>query len=293
MNASDVEQVRSFNRIVAERLGALRDRFLGRTRPMPEARVLWEIGFSSIEVRELLGRLSLDSESLNRILSSLERRGLVAVSSQHGKRVQFVRLTRRGLAEREELDRRSDDLALQILDTFTERQRNSFLSAIGEAERLLQASMISFAIEDPSAPDAIWCLNQYFAELSTRFEAGFDPARSISAVAPDLTPPAGALFIARMRGNAVGCGALKFHPGHPAELKRMWMAPSVRGLGAGRRMLRVLEDYARSEGATTLRLETNRTLSEALALYRSAGYVEVHAFNTEPFAHHWFEKSLT
>ena len=39
-------------------------------------------------------------------------------------------------------------------------------------------------------------------------------------------------------------------------------------------------------------LETNKTLVEAIALYRSAGYVEVPAFNDEPFAHHWFEKRL-
>ena len=45
-------------------------------------------------------------------------------------------------------------------------------------------------------------------------------------------------------------------------------------------------------GATTARLETNRALVEAIEMYRSAGYVEVPAFNDEPFAHHWFEKRL-
>ena len=72
----------------------------------------------------------------------------------------------------------------------------------------------------------------------------------------------------------------------------MWVAESARGLGIARRILAELEAMRARSGATTARLETNRTLVEAIALYRSAGYVEVPAFNDEPFAHHWFEKRL-
>src|SRR5205814_4570361 len=104
------------------------------------------------------------------------------------------------------------------------------------------------------------------------FEAGFDPARSISADAHELTPPAGLLLVARLREGPVGCGALKFHEGAPAELKRMWVAPSARGLGLGRRLLRALEGQARAAGVDVVRLETNQALHEAIALYRREGY---------------------
>jgi ribosomal protein S18 acetylase RimI-like enzyme len=90
----------------------------------------------------------------------------------------------------------------------------------------------------------------------------------------------------------VGCGALKIRPGRPVELKRMWVSPDVRGLGLGRRLLRELERNAASAGADTVRLETNRSLTEAIALYRKAGYREVEAFNSEAYAHNWFEKRL-
>ena len=73
----------------------------------------------------------------------------------------------------------------------------------------------------------------------------------------------------------------------------MWVAESARGLGIGRRLLTELEASAVRSGASTARLETNRELVEAIAMYRSAGYIEVPAFNAEPFAHHWFEKRLT
>jgi ribosomal protein S18 acetylase RimI-like enzyme len=98
--------------------------------------------------------------------------------------------------------------------------------------------------------------------------------------------------VARARRRPLGCGALKFHGGEPAELKRMWVAEEARGLGVGRRLLRELERRAAAAGASSIRLETNAALTEAISLYRSAGYREVPAFNDEPYAHHWFEKQL-
>jgi DNA-binding MarR family transcriptional regulator/GNAT superfamily N-acetyltransferase len=293
MDAVAVRQVRSFNRTVAERIGALDDRFLQRGRPTSEARLLWEIGPDGAEVRELRGRLGIDSGYLSRVLRSLEKQGLVRTLADHeDRRVRRASLTKAGLNERAQLDRRSDALAVRILETLSDRQRGVLTAAMEEVERLLQASMVSFAVEDPTTADARWCFDQYFAELDKRFDGGFDPGLSISAEAQELTPPCGLLVIARLCGRAVGCGALKFHQGRPAELKRMWMTPSARGLGAGRRLLDELERHARERGVAVLRLETNRTLSEAIALYRRSGYVEVHAFSAEPYAHHWFEKRL-
>jgi GNAT superfamily N-acetyltransferase len=161
-----------------------------------------------------------------------------------------------------------------------------------EAERQLRASLITIEREDPSTADARWCIEQYFLELQARFETGFDPTRSNAADPHELVPPHGALLVARLKGAPVGCGALKFHPDEPAELKRMWVASEARGLGLGRRLLRALEDYASGAGASAVRLETNRSLEEAIHLYRTSGYQEVPAFNTEPYAHHWFEKPL-
>jgi ribosomal protein S18 acetylase RimI-like enzyme len=72
----------------------------------------------------------------------------------------------------------------------------------------------------------------------------------------------------------------------------MWVDPSARGLGLGRRLLEELEKEAGLRGAAKVRLETNRTLTEAISLYRSAGFEEVEPFNDEPYAHHWFEKRI-
>jgi ribosomal protein S18 acetylase RimI-like enzyme len=152
--------------------------------------------------------------------------------------------------------------------------------------------MVEIAPIDPAHPHAQHCLNAYFAELNRRFETGFDPTVGISATEQELRPPAGLLLVAMSDGEPVGCGALKFHGAEPAELKRMWVDESARGLGLGRRLLSELERHAALYGARIVRLETNRSLVEAISLYRSAGYVEVARFNAEPYAHHWFEKRL-
>jgi len=288
-----IEQVRRFNRVVAERIGALEDHFLGRSRPLGEARLLWEIGPDGADVRDLRGRLGLDSAYVSRLLRLLERQRLVTVRVHTGDaRVRRATLTKRGLAERRELDRRSDAVAQRMLEPLGPKQRETFLSSLAEVERLLQASMVRFDVEDPRTATSRWCLSQYFAELNERFDAGFDPARSLYADTRVFARPSGAFVVARVRGRPVGCGAVKFKGKLPAEFKRMWIAKESRGLGLGKRLLDALENQATAAGASAVRLETNRTLKEAISMYRQSGYVEIEPFNDEPYAHHWFEKSL-
>jgi DNA-binding MarR family transcriptional regulator/GNAT superfamily N-acetyltransferase len=293
MDREMIEQVRRFNRVVTQRIGALDDAFLSRDRPLGQARLLWEIGAEGSDIRRLRARLDLDSGYLSRLLRSLEGDELILVEpSDTDGRVRTARLTSRGQAERAELDRLSDDAAAALLDPLSARQRDRLMAAMTEVERLLMASAIQVAGCDPRHPDARRAVQAYLTELADRFEDGFDPMLSISATVAEMSPPAGFFLLATLHGEPVGCGALKFHPGGPAELKRMWVDPSVRGMGLGRRLLTELEAQAAAHGVRTLRLETNRVLVEAISLYRTAGYREVAAFNDEPYAHHWFEKTI-
>jgi DNA-binding MarR family transcriptional regulator len=289
-----VDEVRRFHRLVTQRVGALQDEYLERGRSLGASRVLWELAPEGTDIRSLRARLDLDSGYLSRLLRGLEQDGLVRVVPSPGdQRVRVVAPTAEGLAERAELDRLSDALAAAVLAPLAEHQRDELVSAMSAVERLLTAGLVEVAVEDPRSPAAADCLRAYFAELQARFDAGFDPGASLPADPAELTLPAGLLLLARLHGVPVGIGALKLHGSEPAELKRMWVAPDARGLGLGRRLLRELEGQARAHGASTARLETNRNLTEAVAMYRSAGYREVPAFNTEPYAHHWFEKDLS
>src|SRR5262249_9828880 len=293
MTDTAVARVRSFNRLVTERVGALNDHYLARDRPLGEARLLWEIGPDGCDVRLLRSRLGLDSGYLSRLLRSLEASGLVVVEpSARDRRVRTARLTPAGSAERELLDERSQELARSFLEPLSVSRRERLVAAMHEVELPLTAGLVEMTVVGPSEPAAEHRLREYFGEHGRRCDAGFDPALSISAEHDELRPPAGLFLVATLRREPVGCGALKFHDGEPAELKRMWVADSVRGLGIGRRLLGELERRAAAGGARIVRLETNNALTQAIALYRSSGYREVEAFNSEPYAHRWFEKRL-
>jgi GNAT superfamily N-acetyltransferase len=241
----------------------------------------------------LRARLDLDSGYVSRVLTALVDEGLVAVErSRTDKRVRSARLTAKGRRERALLDRRSDDLAVSLLEPLNSAQRARLLAAMGTVERLLTAGLVRVEVEDPGSEDAQACLNAYFTELDERFDIGFDPGRSRPLPLAETRAPKGLLLLARLHGAPVGCGGLKFHGRKPAEIKRMWVATSARGLGVGRRLLTALEDRARQHGAPAVQLDTNRTLKEAIALYRSSGYEQIDAFNDEPYATHWFEKPL-
>jgi len=293
MEREAVAQVRRFNRVVTGRVGALDDRYLARDRPLGEARLLWEIGADGCDLRSLRARLGLDSGYLSRLLRSLERDGLATVGpGDHDRRVHTAQLTAAGKRERKLLDRRSDELAESFLEPLTESQRARLVGAMGDVERLLTVGMVQIEARDPADPQAQHCLREYAMELDRRFENGFDPARSRSVQASELRPPAGLVLVASLASEPAGCGVLKFHSGEPTEIKRLWVAESARGLGLGRRLLAELEARAAEKDSPVVRLDTNAALTEAIALYRSAGYREVAPFNDEPYAHHWFEKRL-
>ena len=289
-----VEQVRRFNRAVTQRVGALSDHYLARSRPLSACRVLWEIGLEGAEVRALRARLDIDSGQLSRLLRGLEADDLIeVVPSPADARIRVARLTSAGVAERGVLDDRSDELARSILTPLDAAQREQLVTAMRSVERLITASLVETRIVDPEHPDAKRCLRAYVAELNRRSDIPFDPHNGSTAEPHEVRAPAGAFLVAYLNGEAIGCGAVKHRRGGPSDIKRMWVAESARGLGIGRRLLRELEQLARAGGAPVAQLETNGTLVEAITMYRSAGYAEVPAFNEEPFADHWFAKPLT
>jgi ribosomal protein S18 acetylase RimI-like enzyme len=291
---SDIETVRSFNRSVTRRLGVLNERYLGRDRPLVESRLLFEIGSQGAAVRELRTRLGLDSGFSSRLLRALERKKLVKIEAAGSDgRVRIARLTRSGLAELDRLNSLSDQLAHSMLAPLDKDQAQRLVAAMAEVDRLLRASSIEFTQADPRSADAERCLQQYYAELAARFPSGFKLHADDAPNADEFVPPSGCMLVARLFGEPVGCGAIRTLERGVGEIKRMWVSPQVRGLGVGRRLLAELERAAIERKLRAIRLDTNGSLAEALRLYRSCGYREIPRYNDNPYAQHWFEKTLS
>ena len=153
---------------------------------------------------------------------------------------------------------------------------------------------LRIAPEPPDSALAHTLLGRYYQELAARFPGGraeFEPAR-ITAPKPEFTPPHGAFLVAWLDERGVGCGAVRVLDAHNAEIKSMWVDPATRRLGVGRSLLAELESAAAELGCRAVRLDTAAYLTEALPLYRSAGYTDIPAYNDNPYAAYWLEKPL-
>jgi len=147
------------------------------------------------------------------------------------------------------------------------------------------------AVDAASAP-ARAAMATYFDELGRRFPDGFEPGDALAEAAVAFNAPHGAFLLARRDGRVVGCGGVHRLDAATAEVKRMWVDGACRGQGLGRSLLDALEGEARRLGCTRVVLDTHSVLSEAVALYGRAGYTPIERYDDNPYAHHWFAKSL-
>jgi GNAT superfamily N-acetyltransferase len=152
---------------------------------------------------------------------------------------------------------------------------------------------VTFSIVDAGSTEARWAMSQYFEELAQRFPGGFVPGGALDVAAIRYNAPTGLFVIARVAGETVGCGALDFLDDTSAEIKRTWISPQIRGIGLGKRLLAHLEDEARRASRSRVILDTNGSLTEAIAMYEAAGYAPIARYNLNPYGEHWFAKSFS
>jgi len=291
MDTRLIKTFRQFQRIVTSEVGAMQDDFLGRGRPFGASRVLWEMGDGPVEVAALRDRLGLDAGYASRLLGLLEGEGLVSIGpSPDDARAKVVARTDAGRAEAEILDALSDRAAADLLAHLGDDELVELDRATRVVTRALARRHLTLDIEDAASRDAQWCVGEFFKEIDALFASGYDPSQALSVGAADLTAPHGAFVVARLHGQPVGCGGVKLPPGKPAFLKRMWVAPSARGLGIAALMLDRLEGIAREAGATAITLDTNSLLTTAGRMYESRGYRLVPDFNGERHADRWYRK---
>ena len=290
----DVAVLRRFNRSYTQRIGVLAESYLDTGRPLGLSRLLFEIGTSGAGIAELRRRLGLDSGYLSRMMRQLEQEGLVVVEPDPADgRQRIVRLTADGRHEWHRLEERSEATARRLVDPLSARQRAELAGALAAADRLLRAATVDIDEVDPRSAEAQSAMAQYFAELDDRFPTGFDPGDGGAAAdVVELRAPHGAFLVMRSDLDLVGCGGVQRIDAQTGEVKRMWIHPAWRGLGLGARMLARLEDAARVLGRTRVVLDTNASLTEAIAMYGRAGYRSIERYNDNPYAERWFAKDL-
>jgi DNA-binding MarR family transcriptional regulator/GNAT superfamily N-acetyltransferase len=291
MLCDPVSRFRRFARAVTKEVGALDTSFLGRGRPLGAARVLNAIGMGREDVAEIREYLGLDSGLISRLLRSLEDEGLVRTTPHpdDGRRRVAI-LTEAGRREFDAYEELSNARASALLDRSPRAEE--LLRAMDMVASALGRDRIAIEEVNPKGDYARYCLGEYYTELGCRFEKGFDVSLSRDPDATDMFRPRGAFLVAMSDGLPIGCVGLKGTGGKLAEIKRLWICPTARGLGLGKRLMHAAEAVARELSVKTLRLDTNSALPEALKLYCTSGWVEIDRFNDDPYPDLFFEKDL-
>jgi GNAT superfamily N-acetyltransferase len=152
---------------------------------------------------------------------------------------------------------------------------------------------LTFDRVQPDDPEVAPLFDAFIREADGPLEIGLDLEAEIAAGPPvELAGPHGVLLLARVDGDAAGLGGIRFLGSEAAEVKTMFVSPTHRGQGVARAILAELERIADEHGCLRVQLDTSDYLTGAIALYRAAGYREIPAYNRNPKANLWFERTL-
>jgi DNA-binding MarR family transcriptional regulator/GNAT superfamily N-acetyltransferase len=278
--AADVAAIRAFNRFYTARIGALRDGLLATAHPLPEARVLYELGqVDHADFADLRRALALDAGYLSRLLARLEEQGLVRRerAPDDGRR-QHVALTRRGEHAYRTLDDRSAAEIAALLDGLAEDDRRRLLDALHTVRTILEQAPEpqAFVLRDPQPGDFGWVVQRHGALYAAEygFDATFEAlvARVVADYANDHDPERERAWIAEASGRPVGCILCMRRDERTAQLRCLLVEPSARGLGVGQALVDECVRFARQAGYDRIVLWTNDVLVGARRLYERAGF---------------------
>lgn len=278
---SRVDAIRRFNRFYTRRIGALQPGVLGSPFPLPQARVLYELGQRGESTASELGaELDLDLGYLSRLLAGLRRHGLVqgAAAKQDARRVRLS-LTARGRKAYQQLDARSRDEVAGMLGKLAAAEQARLVGALQTVQGVLEKDLKrekDITLRSHRPGDMGWVVHAHgrlYAEeygWDERFEA------LVAGIAKDfvekLDPARERCWIAEMHGEPAGSVFLVQQSRTVAKLRLLIVEPGARGRGLGKRLVEECIAFARAQGYRKLVLWTQSNLGAARHIYQAAGF---------------------
>ena len=289
-----IAEIRRFNRFYTRQIGALHEHLLDSAFSLTEVRILYELAHrSGLTASDLCRELGLDAGYLSRVIAGFEKKGLVEKTrSPADGRIAQLDLTEAGRATFQPLEDASQSEVVAKLEKLSVPEQKQLVGAMGEIESLLRDERTpGYILRDPQPGDMGWIIHRqgalYAQEYgwSTEFEALV--AEIIVKYMRDYDPASDRCWIAEKDGKVVGSVFLVRHDATTAKLRLLYVEPSARGLGIGRRLVEECMRHARLQGYTRMVLWTNAGLDAARHIYEKAGFALI-----EEEQHHSFGKDL-
>jgi DNA-binding MarR family transcriptional regulator/GNAT superfamily N-acetyltransferase len=288
-----VEVVRRFNRFYTRQIGVLHEHLLDSDFSLTEVRILYELAHrEALTTSQLCRELGLDSGYLSRVISGFEKKGLVAKSrSPQDARATQLQLTEHGRTVFSPLEEASRHEVGAMLAQLSEPEQQQLVDAMGQVESLLGERTPNYLLRDPQPGDMGWLVYRqsilYAQEYGWNNEYEALASEIVARFMREFDPRSERCWIAEKDGKGVGSVFVVRHDEHTAKLRLLYVDPSARGLGIGRRLVEECLRFARLAGYKKMILWTNSVLTDARRIYEQAGFQLV-----EEAPHHSFGKDL-
>jgi DNA-binding MarR family transcriptional regulator/N-acetylglutamate synthase-like GNAT family acetyltransferase len=291
----DVAAVRRFNRFYTRQLGLLAESMLASPYSLSEARVLYELASRpEATASDLIRELGLDAGYLSRMLKKFEDQGLIRrAPAEDDARRAVIALTNAGRAAFAPLDRGSHDAVVAMLEKVAGPDRPRIVAAAKTIARLLgepAATPEPYILRGLETGDAGWITHRHaliyaqeYGWTSPKFEALV--ADILSKFITNFDPKHERAWIAERDGEVVGSVFISRASPEVAQLRLLYVDPSARGLGLGRRLVDECIRFSRAKGYKTLMLWTHDNLVPAVRIYQAAGFELIREERHNEFGH--------
>ncbi|MGH6910101.1 MAG: bifunctional helix-turn-helix transcriptional regulator/GNAT family N-acetyltransferase [Phenylobacterium sp.] len=281
--ADPIAAVRRFNRFYTRAIGVLDRGYLGTSYTLAEGQVLYEIangeGITAKRIGEITG---LDAGYLSRIVSRLERDGIVARErSVTDGRSALLRLTPHGQDVFAPFDRKSAEMVEGLIGGLSAPARSRLTGALAEVEALLGAPAPGpVTLRGHRPGDMGWVVERHATVYGREYGWGEKIEAVTAHIVADFLdnhdPARARCWIAEREGERIGCvflvpDAEGDDPG-VARLRLLLLEPSARGTGLGRRLVHECIAFARASGYREMVLWTHAVLVAARGIYAAAGF---------------------
>jgi DNA-binding MarR family transcriptional regulator/GNAT superfamily N-acetyltransferase len=293
--ADDIAAVRHFNRFYTRQLGLLAESMLASPFSLSEARVLYELAHGrDITASDLIRELGLDAGYLSRMLKKFEDKGLIKrAPAEDDARRAVIALTPKGATAFAPLDRGSQQDVATMLEKVAPPDRPRLVTATKTIARLLgdpSPTPEPYILRGLETGDAGWITHRQaliydkeygwtsplfealVAEILAKFITNFDPRHERAWIAERDGEVVGSVFIARASPEV-------------AQLRLLYVDPSARRLGLGRRLVDECIRFSRAKGYKTLMLWTHDILVPAVRIYQAAGFKLIKEERHNEFGH--------
>jgi len=293
-----IDIIRGFNRRYTRQLGLLDNGLLGSEFTLTEARVLYELANGEDSTAtQIAGELGLDLGYMSRLIKKFARRRYIKrTRSPVDARQSRLQLTGRGRDVFEPLDRAARHQIAEMIAPLAPEQRSELLSAMRSVQRLLEVGSTEtprepYGIRPLEVGDIGWITHRQGILYSREYgwDATYEAlvAEILAGFVRNYDATLERGWVAEREGGIIGSVFLVRASADLAKLRLLYVEPTARGLGLGRRLVQECIEFARLKGYKTLTLWTNDVLVSARRIYQAAGFQLA-----QEERHHSFGKDL-